>query len=73
MWKHKSLLREHRTLFDINCRNIFLGSVPQGKRNKSNHGQMGLNQFYKRFAEQKKPSAKQKDNLQNDRKYLQMI
>ena len=73
IWKHKSRLREHRTLFDINFRNIFLGSVSQGKRNKSNHGQVGLKQFYKRFAEQRKPLAKQKDNIQNDRKYLQMI
>jgi len=46
-------------------------SVSQGNRNKNENKQMGSNQTYKLL--HSKGNNKQKDSLQNGRKYLQMM
>ena len=43
--------------------------IHEGKRNKSKNELLGL----KASAQQKKQSVKLKDNLQNGRRYLQMV
>ena len=82
-WKLlKDLNRRHDTIkflednigkifSDINRTNIFLGQSPR-EVNKSKKKQMGPNQTYK-LLQQRKPSIKWKDNLYNERKYLQMM
>ena len=57
-----------RTLCDINRSNIFLDLSPKAKEIKSKTNKWNLN-----FAQQRKPSTKQKHNLLNGRKYFQVI
>jgi len=60
-----------RTLFDINQSYIFgdLSLKPKEVKAKINKSDLNL----KAFAQQRKTSTKQKDNLLNGRKHLQVI
>ena len=68
------LLEENigKTFSDIYCSNIFLGQSPKATEIKAkiNNGNQSNLQA---FAQQRKPSTKQKDNLWAGRKYLQMM
>ena len=65
------LLEENigRTLNGINCSNIFGGMSPKVKEEKAKINYRNL----KAFAQQRKLSTKQKDNIWNGRKYSQRI
>ena len=64
------LLEENigRTLFDINHSKIFSDPPPRVMEIKINKWDL---MRLKSFAKQRKPQTRQKDNLQNGRKYLQ--
>ena len=69
------LLEENigRMLFDISHSNSFLDLSPKAKEIKAKINEWDLIKHKKVSAQQRKPSTKQKDNLLNGRKYLQMI
>ena len=52
---------------------IFFGYLSSDKGNKSKNKKMGLHQTKIASTQQRKPSTKQKDNLPNSKRYLQMI
>ena len=60
------------TFFDINHNNIFLDQSPKAKQIKPKINKWDLITL-KAFAQQRKPSIKGKDNLQNGIKYLQTM
>ena len=71
--KDLKLLEENigQTFSGINCSSIFPDPPPRVmtiKRKIKNGTQL----IFKVFTQQRKPQTKQKDNLQNERKYLQM-
>ena len=66
------LLVMSKTFSDINHSNVFLGQSPKAIEIKAKIYKYDLIKL-KVFAQQSKPSIKQKDNLLNGRKYLQMI
>ena len=68
------LLEENisKTLFDINHTNVFLGQSPKAIEIKAKINKLDLIKLI-RFAHQRKPQTKRKDNLQTGRKYLQMM
>ena len=58
-----------KTFSDINCTNVFLGQSSSGNKSK-----WDLNKTYKFFPSKGNQPTKQKQkNLQNGRKYLQMM
>ena len=61
-----------RTFSDINLTNVFSGLSPKATEIKEKINQWDLIKL-KRFAQQRKPKRKQKDNLQNWRKYFKMM
>ena len=71
-WDTIKLLGENigRMLFDINHRNIYLDVFPRVMEKTANKWDITK---LKSICIQRKPKTKQGDNLQNGRKYLQMI
>ena len=69
-----NLLEENtgRTLFDINCTNVFLGQSPKAIEIKTKINKWDLIKF-RSLCTAKETIKKKKDNLQNGRKYLQMM
>ena len=61
-----------KTFYDINCSNIFLDQSPKAKEIKANINKWNLIKV-KSFCIAKGTIQKQKDNLQNRRKYLQTM
>ena len=61
-----------KTFWDVNHSNIFLDQSPKMKEIKAKTIKWDLVKL-KSFAQQRKPSAKQKDNLWNGRKNLQRL
>ena len=61
-----------RILFDISCSNVFLNPSPKAKGTKAKISKWDLIKL-KSFCTAKETSIKQKDNLMNGRRYLQMI
>ena len=60
------------TLFDIILTNIFLDISPQARETKAKINEWDYNKL-KTFCTARKPSTKQKHNLPNGRRYLQII
>ena len=58
---------------EIDCSNIFSNISPKAKETKDKNKQMGLHQTKKFFAQQSKPSTKQKDKLLTGKRYLLLI
>ena len=58
-------------IFDFGLSNIFLDMSPQARETKEKKN--GTTSNSKACAQRRKPSTKQKDNLPNERWYLQII
>ena len=66
---YKTLREKHRTLFDINCSNIFFNPLPRVMEIKIKINKWNLIKC-KSFCKAKDTTDKMKDNPQNGRKYL---